>query len=84
MRYMVTGGAGFIGSHLCDELIRQGHEVLCVDNLATGQADNIAHLLSHKMFQFKGNITSFATNIKEIKRLSTGKMGVHYVSYARI
>ena len=45
-RVLVTGGAGFLGSHLCDRLIRDGHEVLCVDNLFTGTRANIGHLLS--------------------------------------
>src|SRR6476646_11131204 len=45
-RVMVTGGAGFLGSHLCERLLRDGHDVLCVDNYFTGRKDNIAHLLS--------------------------------------
>ena len=52
MRCLVTGGAGFIGSHLCDELIRLEHEVVCIDNLITGNKDNIAHLLTHPHFTF--------------------------------
>ena len=44
MRILVTGGAGFLGSHLCDRLLQQGHEVICIDNLFTGQKANIAHL----------------------------------------
>ncbi len=46
-RVLVTGGAGFLGSHLCERLIAQGHDVLCVDNYFTGRKDNIAHLLGH-------------------------------------
>ncbi|MDR9407156.1 MAG: GDP-mannose 4,6-dehydratase, partial [Spiribacter sp.] len=49
--YLVTGGAGFIGSHLCDRLIEAGHAVLCVDNFLTGSRDNIAHLLDHPHFE---------------------------------
>jgi len=49
---IVTGGAGFIGSHLCDALIQQGNKVICVDNLATGHKQNIAHLLGNKNFRF--------------------------------
>lgn len=52
MRILVTGGAGFIGSHLGERLIADGHEVLCVDNLITGQASNVAHLRSHARFRF--------------------------------
>jgi UDP-glucuronate decarboxylase len=50
-RVLVTGGAGFLGSHLCDRLIAQGHEVLCVDNFFTGSKRNIAHLLGHPRFE---------------------------------
>ena len=49
---LVTGGAGFLGSHLCDRLISDGHEVLCVDNFHTGSKDNIRHLINHKRFEF--------------------------------
>ncbi len=51
-RAVVTGGAGFLGSHLCDRLIARGCEVLCVDNLLTGREENIAHLLGHPGFRF--------------------------------
>lgn len=51
-RVLVTGGAGFLGSHLCDRLIEAGNEVICVDNLFTGSKDNIRHLLSHPKFEF--------------------------------
>ena len=51
-RVLVTGGAGFVGSHLIDRLIEQGDEVLCVDNLFTGAKANISHLLGHPRFEF--------------------------------
>jgi UDP-glucuronate decarboxylase len=51
MKILVTGGAGFIGSHLCDRLVKQGHHVLCVDNYFTGSKDNINHLLDFKNFE---------------------------------
>ncbi len=51
-RVLVTGGAGFLGSHLCDRLIADGHEVICLDNLFTGSKGNIQHLLTHPHFQF--------------------------------
>ena len=51
-RVMITGGAGFLGSHLADRLLEAGHEVLCVDNLFTGTKDNIAHLHSDPSFEF--------------------------------
>src|SRR3989338_7043685 len=52
MRIVVTGGAGFIGSHLCEALIKKGNEIICVDNLFTGRKENIAHLLKNKNFEF--------------------------------
>ncbi len=52
MRILITGGAGFLGSHLCDRLIGMDHEVLCVDNLITGSMDNLAHLVGHERFRF--------------------------------
>jgi dTDP-glucose 4,6-dehydratase len=52
MRSLVTGGAGFLGSHLCDKLIAEGHEVICLDNLITGDTENIAHLMGNLKFSF--------------------------------
>jgi dTDP-glucose 4,6-dehydratase len=51
MRTLITGGAGFIGSHLCDRFIQEGHEVICLDNFITGNRDNVAHLLDHPKFR---------------------------------
>jgi dTDP-glucose 4,6-dehydratase len=51
-RVLITGGAGFIGSHLCERFLADGHDVVCVDNLLTGSADNIAHLLPDRRFEF--------------------------------
>ncbi len=53
MRVVITGGAGFLGSHLCDKLLERGWEVLCLDNLVTGAAINVAHLSSHPRFTFQ-------------------------------
>jgi dTDP-glucose 4,6-dehydratase len=53
MRVLVTGGAGFVGSHLCDALLAEGNSVVCVDNLVTGREDNIAHLARESRFEFK-------------------------------
>ena len=52
MRILITGGAGFIGSHLCDRFLAEGHEVVCLDNLLTGSTDNIAHLAGNRRFSF--------------------------------
>ena len=52
MRIVITGGAGFLGSHLCDRLIGMGHDVVCIDNLLTGSMDNLAHLAGHERFRF--------------------------------
>ncbi len=51
-RVLITGGAGFLGSHLCDRFIADGHEVVCMDNLITGSTENIAHLLGNPLFRF--------------------------------
>ena len=60
MRVLITGGAGFIGSHLCDELLSQGREVIAMDNLSTGSTDNIAHLAGNERFSFiKHDVTNY-------------------------
>lgn len=51
MRYLITGGAGFIGSHLCDELLKKGHGVVCLDNFSTGSEENVRHLLTNPDFK---------------------------------
>src|SRR5258708_10337449 len=51
-RTLITGGAGFLGSHLCDRFVKEGHEVICMDNLVTGNADNIGHLIGKPNFSF--------------------------------
>lgn len=60
MRVLITGGAGFIGSHLCDYFLAQGHDVIAMDSLLTGSTDNIAHLAGNEHFQFiKQDVTNF-------------------------
>ena len=59
-RTLITGGAGFLGSHLCDRFIAEGHEVVCVDNFITGNPDNIAHLIGHERFRLiQHDVTDF-------------------------
>lgn len=71
-RILVTGGAGFIGSHLCERLISDGHEVICLDNLFTGNKENIQHLLTNPRFQFiEHDITEpFSAGIHQIYNLA--------------
>ena len=59
-RTLVTGGAGFLGSHLCDRLLAEGHEVICADNLITGNLQNISHLFGREKFRFlKQDVTEY-------------------------
>jgi dTDP-glucose 4,6-dehydratase len=60
MRILITGGAGFLGNHLCEHLIRHGHDIICLDNFITGRPENIAHLLGHERFSFlKYNVCDY-------------------------
>src|SRR4249920_3302458 len=79
-RILVTGGAGFLGSHLCDRLLEQGHEVLCVDNLFTGTKRNIRHLLDHPLFEFVRHDVTFPLYIEvdEIYNLACPASPIHY------
>jgi UDP-glucuronate decarboxylase len=77
---LVTGGAGFLGSHLCDKLINQGHEVLCLDNFYTGAKDNIRHLLGHPRFELMRHDVTFPlyVEVDEIYNLACPASPVHY------
>ncbi len=59
-RALITGGAGFLGSHLCDRFVKEGYHVICMDNLSTGRAENIEHLIGHERFEFiKYDVTEY-------------------------
>ena len=79
-RVLVTGGAGFLGSHLCDRLIEQGHEVLCVDNFFTGARANIAHLFDHPRFELlRHDITMpLSVEVDEIYNFACPASPIHY------
>jgi UDP-glucuronate decarboxylase len=80
LRILVTGGAGFLGSHLCDRLIDAGHEVVCVDNYFTGSRKNIAHLLSHPRFEAIRHDVTFPLYIEvdRIFNLACPASPIHY------
>jgi UDP-glucuronate decarboxylase len=79
-RILVTGGAGFLGSHLIDRLIGQGHDILCVDNLFTGTKRNIDHLSGHPQFEFMRHDVTFPlfVEVDEIYNLACPASPVHY------
>jgi UDP-glucuronate decarboxylase len=79
-RILVTGGAGFIGSHLCKRLLYEGHEVLCVDNFYTGRRANIAHLLSNPYFEVLRHDICFPlyVEVDEIYNLACPASPIHY------
>lgn len=85
MRILITGGAGFIGSHLCDRYLADGHEVIAMDNLSTGSTDNIAHLAGHPRFSFvKHNVTNYiyvAGPLDMVLHLASLPSPVDYLNY---
>lgn len=79
-RILITGGAGFLGSHLCDRLVAEGHEVICVDNFFTGSRQNVAHLLPHPSFELIRHDVTFPLFIEvdEIYNLACPASPIHY------
>jgi len=79
-RVLVTGGAGFLGSHLCDRLINDGHEVLCVDNFYTGTRRNISHLLGNERFEILRHDITFPlfVEVDQIYNLACPASPIHY------
>jgi dTDP-glucose 4,6-dehydratase len=82
MKSIVTGGAGFLGSHLCDLLLEKGHEVICIDNLVTGNARNIEHITSDKFTYLKHDVTKpiyFGDKIDYIFHMASPASPVDYL-----
>ncbi|MDO8862442.1 SDR family oxidoreductase [Haliea sp. E1-2-M8] len=79
-RILVTGGAGFLGSHLCERLLAAGHDVLCVDNFFTGSRDNVLHLLDHPHFELLRHDVTFPlyVEVDEIYNLACPASPIHY------
>jgi UDP-glucuronate decarboxylase len=80
LRVLVTGGAGFLGSHLCERLLKEGHDVLCVDNFFTGAKENIAHLMNSPYFEFLRHDVTFPLylEVDQIYNLACPASPVHY------
>ncbi|MBU6302435.1 MAG: SDR family oxidoreductase [Verrucomicrobia bacterium] len=80
MRILITGGAGFLGSHLCDRLLGEGHEVICLDNFFTGRKDNISHLLGRPDFELVRHdvIDPFKCEVDQIYNLACPASPPHY------
>lgn len=79
-RSMVTGGSGFLGSHLCERLLNDGHDVLCVDNFFTGTRENVLHLIDHSRFELMRHDVTFPlyVEVDEIYNLACPASPVHY------
>ena len=79
-RILVTGGAGFIGSHLCESLLGQGEEVICIDNFFTGRKENIAHLMDNPLFEFIRHdvIEPILLEVDQIYNMACPASPVHY------
>lgn len=79
-RILVTGGAGFLGSHLCERLLSEKHDVLCVDNFFTGRKDNISHLMDHPQFELMRHDVTFPlyVEVDEIYNLACPASPIHY------
>ncbi len=79
-RVLVTGGAGFLGSHLCERLLKDGHDVICLDNFFTGTKDNVAHLIDNRSFELMRHDVTFPlyVEVDEIYNLACPASPIHY------
>ncbi len=79
-RILVTGGSGFLGSHLCDRMIEAGHQVLCLDNFFTGRRENVEHLIGHKRFELlRHDVTDpIKLEVDQIYNLACPASPIHY------
>ena len=79
-RILITGGAGFLGSHLCERLLNEGHDIICLDNFFTGTKDNVAHLLDHPHFELMRHDVTFPlyVEVDEIYNLACPASPIHY------
>ena len=79
-RVLVTGGAGFLGSHLCEKLLSEGHDIICLDNFFTGSKDNVAHLMDNKHFELMRHDVTFPlyVEVDEIYNLACPASPIHY------
>lgn len=79
-RILITGGAGFIGSNLCDRLINEGHDVICLDNFFTGSKDNVRHLIGHDHFELVRHdvINPYMAEVDQIYNLACPASPIHY------
>ncbi len=80
MRILITGGAGFLGSHLCERLLERGHDVVCLDNLFTGSKNNIRHLLDNPFFEFVRHdiVDPIKLEVDQVYNLACPASPVHY------
>ena len=80
LRILVTGGAGFLGSHLCERLLRDGHEVICLDNFFTGRRENVSHLLDNRRFELLRHdvIEPILLEVDQIYNLACPASPIHY------
>ena len=74
LRSLITGGAGFVGSHLCERLIAEGHEVICIDNLLTGRRENISQLIDHPRFVFIEHDVTRPIDVPQLRSRTDGRL----------